>query len=353
MVGRAPLGRRASEAWSARARSRRSIAEYERTVTTVADAYLRRPCAAYLVALASVAARGPGHDLRGRPDPPCRGGRSAGRRCCCPDRPAGCWPQPAAARLAGFSDCVTFDMGGTSTDVCLIRDGRPEPAAQRRVAGYPIRMPALDVHTIGGRRWFDRPDRCRGCTRRRAAERRGRPGPACYGRGGHAPTVTDADLAAGRIPRRGSGGPGSPRRGRRPGRARPGRGHAPTGSIAVVDEAMVQAIRAVSVQRGVDPAGLALVAFGGAGPLHACALAEALGMPAVVVPPRAGVLSAVGILGAPRQVDLVRSWGFPCRSPGRDEPLWRRRWPSAAGRGARRGPDRADGRGLPVRGPEP
>ncbi len=79
---------------------------------------------------------------------------------------------------------------------------------------------------------------------------------------------------------------------------------------------MVQAVRVVSVQRGVDPAGLALVAFGGAGPLHACALAEALGMPAVVVPPRAGVLSAVGMLGAPRQVDLVRSWPDPADHAG-------------------------------------
>jgi N-methylhydantoinase A/oxoprolinase/acetone carboxylase beta subunit len=79
---------------------------------------------------------------------------------------------------------------------------------------------------------------------------------------------------------------------------------------------MVQAVRAVSVQRGVDPTGLALVAFGGAGPLHACALAESLGMPAVVVPPRAGVLSAVGILGAPRQVDAVRSWPDPADHGG-------------------------------------
>jgi N-methylhydantoinase A/oxoprolinase/acetone carboxylase beta subunit len=89
--------------------------------------------------------------------------------------------------------------------------------------------------------------------------------------------------------------------------------------IAVVDEAMTRAVRAVSVARGVDPAGLALVAFGGAGPLHACALAEALGMPAVVVPPRAGVLSAVGILGAPRQVDLVRSWPHPADHGGAEE----------------------------------
>ncbi len=88
------------------------------------------------------------------------------------------------------------------------------------------------------------------------------------------------------------------------------------GVIAVVDANMVRALRRVSVERGVDPRGLALVAFGGAGPLHACALADALGMPAVVIPPRAGVLSATGLLGAPRQVDLVRSWPDPADRAG-------------------------------------
>jgi N-methylhydantoinase A/oxoprolinase/acetone carboxylase beta subunit len=95
------------------------------------------------------------------------------------------------------------------------------------------------------------------------------------------------------------------------------------GVIDVVDEAMVQAVRAVSVARGVDPRGLALVAFGGAGPLHACAIASALDMAAVVVPPRAGVLSAVGILGASRQVDLVRSWPGGASLDGLDDALLR------------------------------
>jgi N-methylhydantoinase A/oxoprolinase/acetone carboxylase beta subunit len=88
------------------------------------------------------------------------------------------------------------------------------------------------------------------------------------------------------------------------------------GVLAVVDAAMTLAVRRVSVERGVDPTGLALVAFGGAGPLHACAVAEALGMPAVVVPPRAGVLSAAGVLAAPRQADVVRSWPNPSDTKG-------------------------------------
>jgi N-methylhydantoinase A/oxoprolinase/acetone carboxylase beta subunit len=127
--------------------------------------------------------------------------------------------------------------------------------------------------------------------------------------------VTDADLLMGRIPPE-----GLPGLGRLDRRAAAGaferEGLAPEGVIAVVDEAMTQALRAVSVGRGVDPAGLALVAFGGAGPLHACALADELRMPTVVVPPRAGVLSAVGILAAPRQVELVSSWSDPADHTG-------------------------------------
>jgi N-methylhydantoinase A/oxoprolinase/acetone carboxylase beta subunit len=206
-------------------------------------------------------------------------------------------------------------MGGTSTDVCLIRDGRPEPAAQRRVAGLPIRMPSLDVHTIGaGGGSIGRVD-AGGALIVGPQSAGAEPGPACYGRGGTQPTVTDADLVAGRIPPEGIAGLGrldtaAARR------ALASAGVTAEGMIAVVDNAMVQAVRAVSVQRGVDPGGLALVAFGGAGPLHACALADSLGMPAVVVPPRAGVLSAVGILGAPRQIDAVRSWPDPADHAG-------------------------------------
>jgi N-methylhydantoinase A/oxoprolinase/acetone carboxylase beta subunit len=93
------------------------------------------------------------------------------------------------------------------------------------------------------------------------------------------------------------------------------------GVVAVVDAEMERALRTVSVARGVDPRGLALVAFGGAGPLHACALADALGMPVVVIPPRAGVLSAVGLLCSPVQRDLVRSWPTPADHAGLDEAL--------------------------------
>jgi N-methylhydantoinase A/oxoprolinase/acetone carboxylase beta subunit len=137
------------------------------------------------------------------------------------------------------------------------------------------------------------------------------PGPACYGLGGTEATVTDADLVAGRIPAD-TVLPGLGPVDLDAARAALARLGAPADAVlAVVDAAMELAVRRVSVERGIDPRGVALVAFGGAGPLHACTLAESLGMPAVIVPARAGVLSAVGILGAPHQVDRVESCPDP------------------------------------------
>jgi N-methylhydantoinase A/oxoprolinase/acetone carboxylase beta subunit len=134
------------------------------------------------------------------------------------------------------------------------------------------------------------------------------PGPACYGRGGEAPTVTDADLVLGRI----DAAAAFPDLGRLDRaaavRALDRAEVSAEGVVRVVDAAMQRAVRAVTVERGVDPRELALVAFGGAGPLHACAIADALRMRAVVVPPRAGVCSAVGLLCAPKAREIVRSY---------------------------------------------
>jgi len=281
--------------------------EYERTVTTVVDAYLRPSCrpdlsglteladevlvmtsAGGLVGLADAVERPAALLLSG----PAGGVRAAA----------------AAAVAAGFGDAVSFDMGGTSTDVCLITDGAAAPASQRTVAGLPVRLPALDIHTIGaGGGSIARVD-AGGALVVGPLSAGARPGPACYGRGGSAATVTDADLVARRIPA-GVVFPGIGELDVAAARqALSAAGVDAEGVIAVVDAAMVQAVRAVTVARGVDPRGLALVAFGGAGPLHACALADALEMAAVVVPARAGVLSAVGLLGSSRQVALVRSW---------------------------------------------
>jgi N-methylhydantoinase A/oxoprolinase/acetone carboxylase beta subunit len=289
--------------------------EYERTVTTVVNAYLRPRCRAYLEALAPLAAEvlvmtSAGGLVRvdAAAEMPARlllSGPAGGVR--------------AAAELAaanGFADAITFDMGGTSTDVCLVLGGRPEPAGDRSVSGYPIRLPSLDVHTIGaGGGSVARLDA--GGALVVGPESAGAvPGPACYGLGGREPTVTDADLVAGRLPADAELAGIGRLRVDAARTALEQAGVTAEGVIAVVDAAMEQALRTVSVERGVDPRRLALVAYGGAGPMHACGLADALGMPAVIIPPRAGVLSAVGLLCGPRQHDLVRSWPTPADHEG-------------------------------------
>jgi N-methylhydantoinase A/oxoprolinase/acetone carboxylase beta subunit len=293
--------------------------EYERTVTTVINASLRPRCRAYLRAIDDLAdevlvmtsAGGlvPAGEAAELPAALLLSGPAGGVR-------AG----SAAAVANGFASAITFDMGGTSTDVCLIVDGAPAPAAQREVGGFTVRFPSLDVHTIGaGGGSIARIDPG-GALVVGPQSAGADPGPACYGRGGELPTVTDANLVAGRIPTEAAfGGLALDRSAAVAALERAG--VTAEGVLAVVDANMERALRAVSVERGVDPSGLALVAFGGAGPLHACALADALGMPAVIVPARAGVLSAVGLLTAPRRRDLVRSWPTPDDHTGLDEAL--------------------------------
>ncbi|HEX2383641.1 MAG TPA: hydantoinase/oxoprolinase family protein [Acidimicrobiales bacterium] len=294
--------------------------EYERTLTTVVNAYLRRPCRDYLSRLAVLAdavfvltsAGGlvPVADAAGVPAALLLSGPAGGVL-------AGA----AAAAANGFGDSITFDMGGTSTDVCLVRGAVPEPAPERLVAGFPIRLPSVDVHTIGaGGGSIARID-VGGALAVGPASAGAVPGPACYGRGGDAPTVTDADLVLGRIPADhpfpGLGVLDVAAAASTLERA----GVDPAGVVTVVNAAMEQAVRTVTVARGVDPRSCALVAFGGAGPLHACELADALGITSVVVPARAGVLSAVGLLGAPLQRELVRSWPVPSSVDGIDVAL--------------------------------
>jgi N-methylhydantoinase A/oxoprolinase/acetone carboxylase beta subunit len=184
----------------------------------------------------------------------------------------------------------------------------PEAAPGRVVGGFPVRLPSLDVHTIGaGGGSIARID-AGGALVVGPQSAGAVPGPACYGHGGEAPTVTDADLVLGRIPA-GTALPGLGPLDLAAATAAIDRaGVTAEGVVTVVNANMERALRAVSVERGVDPRSLALVAFGGAGPLHACALADALGMARVIVPARAGVLSALGVLGAPRARELVRSW---------------------------------------------
>ncbi len=291
--------------------------EYERTITTVLNASLRPVCSPYLEGLRDVAdevvvttsAGGlAGLDEAARfPVTLLLSGPAAGVRAAA-----------AVAVACGHPDAVTFDMGGTSTDVGLVLDGTPAAAPGHVVAGYPVRSPSLELHTIGsGGGSIARLD-AGGALVVGPESAGARPGPACYGHGGRRPTVTDADLVLGRIPSDVSFPGLGPLDLAAARRAVDDAGIDAAGIVAVVDAQMEQALRAVSVERGVDPAGLALVAFGGAGPLHACDLAERTGIPVVIVPPAAGALSAVGLLTSPRRRELVRSWAVPADHTGLD-----------------------------------
>jgi N-methylhydantoinase A len=213
------------------------------------------------------------------------------------------------ARLAGIENALAFDMGGTSTDVCGIVGGEAARSSERLVGGLPIRLPSLDVHTVGAGGgsivWRDAGGALRVGPQSAGAE----PGPACYGRGGEQPTVTDANLLLGRLPDRLAGG-------LELGRAAAERALATVGAkpedvIAVVNAEMLAALRVVSVERGLDPREFALVAFGGAGALHACALAEELEIETVLVPEAAGVLSALGLALSDERRDTARSLVVP------------------------------------------
>ncbi len=210
----------------------------------------------------------------------------------------------ASARLSNFPRIIAFDMGGTSTDVSLV-EGAPTTANDAQVAGLPISVPMLDIHTVGaGGGSLARFDA--GSVLRVGPESAGAdPGPICYGRGTQ-PTVTDANLLLGRLqPAHFLGGDFTLdlERARRVTREWLKKQGSPLtlerfadGVVRVVNSTMEKAIRVVSIERGRDPRDFALVAFGGAGGLHACALAEALSIPRVIVPALPGALSALGIL---------------------------------------------------------
>jgi N-methylhydantoinase A len=280
--------------------------EYERTSTVVVNAYLQPVMRRYLenvqtrsgahssifvmqssggITTLEAAAREPGRTVLSGP---------AG----------GVVGAAAGARASGFDRIIAFDMGGTSTDVSLV-EGAPTTANDAQVAGLPLGVPMLDIHTVGaGGGSLARFDA--GGALRVGPESAGAdPGPICYGRGTQ-PTVTDANLLLGRLrPTRFLGGEftldlGRTRRITREWLKRLGSPFSlekfAAGVICVVNSIMEKAIRVVSIERGRDPRDFALVAFGGAGGLHACALAESLGIPHVIVPALPGALSALGIL---------------------------------------------------------
>jgi N-methylhydantoinase A len=210
----------------------------------------------------------------------------------------------STARRSGFDEIISFDMGGTSTDVALI-DHEPQASSQSEIAGLPVGVSMLDIHTVGaGGGSLARFDAA-GALRVGPESAGADPGPICYGRG-TLPTVTDANLLLGRLqPHRFLGGDFTLdfERTRRTvtdwltqNKSSLTLEQFAAGVIRVVNATMEKAIRVVSIERGHDPRRFALVAFGGAGGLHACELAQALGIPRVIVPSMPGALSAFGIL---------------------------------------------------------
>jgi len=306
------------------------IREFERTSTTVASVYVQDRVGRYLgeldrrlsglrvmlsnggVATAEAAAAQPIRMLESGP--------AAGAL--------------AAARFgaqAGHPDLMSFDMGGTTAKLCLIEGGRPLVAHELEVArthrfakgsGLPIKAPAIDMIEIGVGGGSIARVNALGLLTVGPDSAGADPGPACYGRGGTAPTVTDADLLLGYLdPDYFLGG------GMRLDReaAAAAVGDAAWGIHRLVNEDMANAARVHAAERGHDPTGLPLFAFGGAGPVHAAGVARALGTRTVIVPPSAGVMSAVGVLAAPPAADFMRSRREPVDdgTAARVEPLLR------------------------------
>jgi N-methylhydantoinase A len=328
------------------------IREYERTATTVAEAYLRPGVAHYLGRLTARAAElgvpAPGVMTSGG------GMRTAlqaarGAASLALSGPAGGIVGAAAALYAaGFTNALTVDIGGTSADVGLILDGEALIEPGGRVAGVPIALPRVLVETVsaggGSIGWIDDGGALRVGPRSAGAE----PGPAAFGRGGTLPTVTDAHVVLGHITAatlsggvvldasaaRSAIGALAALLGVTPERV----SHA---MINVADASVARALRRVSVERGVSPRDCVLVPFGGGGPLHACGLADQLGMRTIFVPPHAGVLSAVGLAITPERRERMVSVLVPAHELDADaladvrewaadgvcdEPDWTRQW---------------------------
>ncbi len=297
--------------------------EYERSCATAFDAYVRPVMTAYLgklqQGLSELGVRAPVEIMQSR------GGIAGGGAIL--KRPVtALLSGPAAGALggqiegerAGYRDLITLDMGGTSTDIGVIRDGVPVATRDGRIGGFPLRVQMVDVHTIGaGGGSIARLDEA-GALKVGPESAEAEPGPACYGRGGSAATVTDASLVLGLLdPGNFAGGvaldPELARAAVRPVADQMGcdPATAAQGVLTVCNEAMAEAIRLVTVRRGIDPRGFALVLLGGAGPVHGGLVARLLGIGTVIVPARPGVLAAEGLLYARIEQEAQRSFLRP------------------------------------------
>ncbi len=293
--------------------------EYERCSTTVIDAYLSPLLGRYLGRLAEAGAE------RGLPEPLVM--RSSGGVAPAAEAArAGAWsvlsgPAGGAvgagllAALSADGNAVGLDMGGTSCDVCVVEGGRVRRTDSRQIGGRVIQLPMVDVHTVGAGGgsigWLDEGGALRVGPQSAGAD----PGPACYARGGTEPTVTDANLLLGYLDAASTlaGGVELDVEAARDAVERLGTalglGELETaeGIVRVANQEMVRALRVVTVERGVDPRRFALLPFGGAGPMHAAALAEELGMERILCPRASGVLSALGLIASERRRDTART----------------------------------------------
>jgi N-methylhydantoinase A len=293
--------------------------EYERCSTTVIDAYLSPLLGRYLGRLGEAAAEaGLPQPLVMRSSGGVAPAAEAGR--------AGAWsvlsgPAGGAvgagllAQLSGDGDALGFDMGGTSCDVCVVEGGKVRRTDSRKIEGRPIQLPMVDVHTVGAGGgsigWRDSGGALRVGPQSAGAD----PGPACYGRGGSEPTVTDASLLLGHLAGDSelAGGVALDAEAAERAVAELGRSldldplQTAAGILRVANQEMVRALRVVTVERGVDPRGFALLPFGGAGPMHAAAIAAELGIETILCPRAGGVLSALGLCASERRRDTART----------------------------------------------
>ncbi|HET7455594.1 MAG TPA: hydantoinase/oxoprolinase family protein [Solirubrobacterales bacterium] len=293
--------------------------EYERCSTTVIDAYLSPLLGRYLGRLGEAAREaGLPQPLVMRSSGGVAPAAEAGR--------AGAWsvlsgPAGGAvgagllAQLSGNGNALGFDMGGTSCDVCVVESGEVRRTDSREIEGRPIQLPMVDVHTVGAGGgsigWRDLGGALRVGPQSAGAD----PGPACYGRGGTEPTVTDANLLLGRLAGDTKLAGGVALDAETAERAVAGLAgslgldplETAAGILRVADQEMVRALRVVTVERGVDPRGFALLPFGGAGPMHAAAIAAELGIETILCPRAGGVLSALGLCASERRRDTART----------------------------------------------
>jgi N-methylhydantoinase A len=294
--------------------------EYERFSTTAADAYLAPKLAAYLKNLAGKT------EEAGVSSPlvmQSSGGvvrvedAIADAAGCVLSGPAGGVVGAAyIGDLGGYRDLLTFDMGGTSTDVAPVIEGEAQTTTETVIAGVPIKLPMVDVHTVsaggGSIAWADAGGALRVGPHSAGAE----PGPAAYDAGGEEPTVTDANLFLGYLADRAELGGEVVLKRELSEKALEALGEklgldleeVALGVVRVANAEMTRALRVISVERGLDPREFALLAFGGAGGMHACALAEELGMETVLVPRAGGVLSALGLAISDLRHDYVRPY---------------------------------------------